>query len=243
MTKEYSYTNFPLDVVQVICDDCLTCCEVKRGGYNSCVYILKCLCSRRQMEVHGYRFTTGDSNRVLASTFLKPSSRTPGRYGNDPDEVRLLIELDTGILLEDVEDVKFFIWATNNGHLPFAELERRATRLMEIYARFKHLQGAPEPTVPEDKPTEEPVSGITRQKTLSSKLMKTREELLKWRVRQYDGELTPERLADSFSVEALPYRSIPITYHEALTAFRHLSQKARQAACRAFLARIGHTRG
>ncbi len=72
--------------------------------------------------------------------------------------------------------------------------------------------------------------------------MKTREELLEFRVRQYDGELTPERLADSLSVEELPHRALPITYHEALTEFRHLSQKARQAACKAFLARTGRVR-
>ncbi len=155
MTKEYSYTNFPLDIVQIVCDDCLTCCEVKRGGYNSCAYILNCPCGRRQMEVHTYRFTTGNSNRVLASTFLRPSLRKLGQYSNDPDEARLLIELDTGILLENEEDIKFFIWATHNGHLPYAEIERRATRLMEIYNRFKHLQGAPEPTLPEEPPQEQ----------------------------------------------------------------------------------------
>lgn len=59
--------------------------------------------------------------------------------------------------------------------------------------------------------------------------------LLLWRVRS-GKRWTARRLAESLSVERLPYDKVPPSLYEAVVAFRCMRHDARIAACRTFLA-------
>lgn len=142
--NEFSVTSSPLDEVEVICDVCLTRASLKRGGYNNNTFIVKCECGVFEMMPKNYKFEVGAKNRVLLATVLKRSDRKSGSYtSGDPSRNRLLIELDTGVLLENDEEVDSFIWPTDIGRKPFGELERRSTQLMDLYLKFKHLEPSP----------------------------------------------------------------------------------------------------
>lgn len=149
---EFRAESFPLDELQIICDECLGICKVKRGGSTyDVVYILECLCGKREMVPYGWSFRvdTTRTKKVLASSFLHVSQRTYRIYdssGNN-DWARLLIEYDTGVYIEDDKDIDLFRWATHNGKLPYTALEDASLRLMNLYKTFKDVPGGPEPVV------------------------------------------------------------------------------------------------
>jgi len=60
--------------------------------------------------------------------------------------------------------------------------------------------------------------------------------IILWRWTTLPGRsATPHEVADSLTVEGLPYEEIPPRFRAAVTKFRHLRRDARVAACRRVL--------
>ncbi len=123
------YSGKPLSF-EVICDACLTVMRVKhfRSKFST-----ECPCGRRLWDTGEADVIVPNSNRVLASTFMRPYD---GSYSGITGEARLMIEHRTGIWIESDEDVRLFLATVGAYDTSIEKLERVGTRLLEMYELF-----------------------------------------------------------------------------------------------------------
>lgn len=143
IATKYEVKTFPLNTVSVVCDDCLRVVKIRRAGNYHLTCLVTCLCGTQEMTTKNWQFEVGPKHKVFLSTILMLSDRVKGTYSNTNSEYdvhRMLIEHDTGIVLEDDDAIRLFLWATSNGDEAFDELERKSTQLMDLYNKFKDVQ-------------------------------------------------------------------------------------------------------
>lgn len=142
MGAKYLTANLPADDIIVVCDECLQPCSLQKFGYT---YISRCTCGLSELEINEWEFPLGAKRKVFVSTvfvstIFKPSNRKRGSYNDGRfEKLQILVEIDTGVLIESDDDMKSLMWATDYGRNSYEALEQRSIQLMELYNKFKHV--------------------------------------------------------------------------------------------------------